>query len=376
MKRLFLFLILVILLSCTAGKDSAPYKYQQPVKLDDGLNTLSLKKYNADMSIMDDAIKQIEKNSFGEIHSVLVAYENNLFIEEYFPGKAFNGGYTKFDINTPHSLASVTKSITSILIGIAVDKGFIKNIDDSILNYYPDYDKDDKEVKSAITIRHLLTMTAGLEWDEQSFSYESLSNDIVRFSRHEDPIAFVLDRPIKDPAGEVFNYCGGCTNLLGDIIFRSSGLKADVFAEKYLFGPLGINSAAWVKKSNETIFMSGDIKLLPRDLFKLGVLFLNQGVWQGKRIVSENWISESTAMHINFDDNSTNGYGFQWWIQTKPDFVYAASGWGDQLLAVVPDKKMVYVITAGNYNHEGRHIRLIKEYLVPLIKTADVPDSQ
>jgi CubicO group peptidase (beta-lactamase class C family) len=216
-------------------------------------------------------------------------------------------------------------------------------------------------------------MTAGLDWDEHTFSYSNPLDDIVRFYISRDPIGFVLSRRVSDVPGKVFNYCGGCTNLLGDIIYRSSGMKADEFARQFLFGPLGIESAERVHLRNETVYMSGDIRLLPRDLLKPGLMLQNGGTWEGSRIVSEQWIEESTTIHVPFDENGKCGYGYQWWIESVPFANFSARGWGDQLLVVLPELELVAVITGGNYRRDRGIDRLFADYLVPLV-VPEIPD--
>jgi CubicO group peptidase (beta-lactamase class C family) len=324
--------------------------------MDDGLETgaIDTTLFGADQAAkLDTFFKALYKGKFGEVHGILLVHRGKLVLEEYFPGFRFNGGKTGFTADDTHHLASVTKSLTSLCVGIAVDKGYIKSIDQPFLDYYPDQ-VPDRKTKESITIRHLLTITAGLEWDESTFPYTDLRNDIVRFYISADPLQFLLDRKVAVPPGTQWKYCGACPNLLGDIIYRSSGYPLDKFAKEFLYAPLGITKGSWITLHKGFIYASGDAELRPRDMAKIGMLVLNGGTWKGKRVVSREWLELSMRAAERAD--ASNMYGFLWWLPIIPPAaadslgpVYLASGWGGQYIAVIPKRDLVLVLTGGNY---------------------------
>jgi CubicO group peptidase (beta-lactamase class C family) len=367
-----IFFLASLLSSCRVSRYPTEYRYSIPSDLSDGLAAKSLLETKSDMSLLSRGFSRIFAGEAGEIHSVLAAKGAELFLEEYFPGKAFKGSYTEFSPATPQSLASVTKSITSLLVGIAVEKGFIESIDDGILKYFPEYDDEDREQKGRITLRDLLTMTAGFTWDEHSASYLSLRNDIVRFYISGDPIAYILSKKMVAEPGTAFNYCGGCTNLLAEIIRRASGLPIDQFSERYLFSPMDIEGAKWVRLRSGFVYASGDLQLKARDLLKIGCMLVDAGVWKGKRIISEDWISQSMSMSYPFKDDGTSGYGFQWWIDQFPTkkgarSVISARGWGDQFLLMVPADRLVIVTTGANYKKARNILGIVSDDIYPAL---------
>jgi CubicO group peptidase (beta-lactamase class C family) len=300
-------------------------------------------------------MEKIREGAFGEIHGLLIVHKGKLVVEEYFPGYRFMGGFTDFTASDLHNLASVSKSITSLCVGIAVDKGFIKSIDQPFLDFFPEASAAQREGKEGITLRHLLTMTAGIDWDERTFPYTDGRNDVVQLYYSPDPLAFILGRKAVAPPGSQWNYNGGCTNLLGEIVRRSSGIPLDEFAREFLYTPLGITRGTWITLSNGFIYASGDAALRPRDMAKLGMLVLNRGTWNGIRVVSEDWLDAS--MRSAAAPPGSAGYGFSWWlpayVTSKAEGmgpVYEAAGWGGQYILIVPNRDLVIAVTGGNYD--------------------------
>jgi CubicO group peptidase (beta-lactamase class C family) len=363
LKPVLLLLCVAALSSCLStrwrGLYPIPggYRYSIPKQMDDGLETGSITPQLFDpgrMPKLDAFFQRLKKGAFGEIHGVLIVHQGRLVLEEYFPGYELNGGRRNFSAADPHNLASVTKSITSLCVGIAIDKGFIKSVDQPFLDFYHDVPMPDREAKQGITIRHLLTMTAGLEWDESTHPYTDPRNDVVRLYVSPDPFQFILQRKVAAPPGQRWVYSGAYPNLLGDIVHRSSGMPLDAFADTYLFGPLGITEASWVTLKKGFIYASGDARLRPRDMAKIGVLVLNRGAWNGARVVSESWLEQSMQGAARADEITL--YGFLWWLPILPapaqkalGPVYMANGWGGQHIIVAPDRGLVLVLTGGNY---------------------------
>jgi CubicO group peptidase (beta-lactamase class C family) len=224
-----------------------------------------------------------------------------------------------------HDVKSVTKSITSTCIGIAIDHGFIESVHQSIFDYLPEHQHLNIDGKDKITIEHLLTMTSGLEWDEWGVPLSSTDNDIIGlWFNCDDQIACILERPLVDEPGTSFTYSGGNIIVLGEIIRNATEMDIDEFSRKYLFKPLGIDSSIWtVRYPNGVIEAAGSLEITPRDMAKIGVTFLNNGVWNGKQIISEQWVEKSATpfggnkgINIPGTDKKSNGYAYSWWTKT------------------------------------------------------------
>jgi len=347
----------ICLLSCSKNNTTEPsqvYVYQIPEQLNDGWETASLSDVGMDENTFAQFMNDLLNMHNQKIHGIVVVRNDKLVVEEYFKGYQFyHGPLTIFDRETLHNLASVTKSITSSLVGLAIDHGFIQDVNQKVFDFFPEYaDLRDVE-KDKITLEHLLTMTSGLEWDETTHPYTDTRNDCVQMFYQNDPIRYILDRPVVVTPGTQYNYNGGCPILLGEIIRRTTGLRADDFAEQYLLSPLGISDFWWKELPNNVCYTSGDMKLRPRDMAKFGHMYLNNGSWNGEQIISTEWVEASTQAFIR--QNPLWESGYLWWQHTfevndKQIPVFAASGWGGQKITVVPSLNMVVVFTAGYYD--------------------------
>ncbi len=361
-RLVFLLLIsLFAFFSCEEDTDviPEPYSYFIPEQDGDGWETDDIANYNINLQPLAELADQINFGLIENVHSLLIVKNGKLIFEKYWPGNQFNfsgtnhhGNYIHFHKNLIHNQASVTKSVASILFGIAVDKGFISSVDEKVYDYFPEYLDSNSTAKMNMTLKHLLTMTSGYQWNESSTRYSDLSNDLIRMINDNDPLQYLMTRPLVSQPGQSFYYNSGCTNILGEIIYKASNIKADKFAEQNLFGPLGITKYSWVKLSNGIVFVSGDLYIRPRDMAKIGSLILNKGVWKGSRIVSEEWINASISKFIDVKENV--GYGYQWWTEihnykSQQIESISARGWGGQRIQIFPQLDMVVVITGGNY---------------------------
>jgi len=353
-------LILVICsISCDdqiANIDGVDYKYAVPSKTDDGWEVASLSEVEMDETAITRFINDLVNDIEHKIHSILIVKDSKLAFEEYFPGYAFYlGSLTDFNLETAHNIASVTKSLTSALIGLTIDHGYIPDVDQKIVSFFSEYHEQDIGEKDEITLEHLLTMTSGLEWDESTYPYTDSRNYANQLSHKSDPIRFILSRPILTEPGTQFLYSSGSSNILGEIIRRATGLRADDFAREYLFSPLGISDFSWNELSNDVLYTSGDLKLRPRDMAKLGEVYLQNGRWNGQQIISEQWVEKSTVAHICATSDLGIDYGYNWWLYTYEVNLeqiesFSASGWGGQNIIVFPSLDMVVITTAGYYD--------------------------
>jgi CubicO group peptidase (beta-lactamase class C family) len=344
-----------------SGTPAAEWTYRVPDQVGDGWDTASLDGVGMNPAFLARLMHELQADSGHLVHGILIVRHGRLVFEEYFPGRThptFGEEPIVFDRNTRHCLSSVTKSFTATLLGLAIDLGFIGGADESVFAFFPDLQDLNVGGKRSLTLEHLVTMTAGLEWDEQSRSLLDPLNDLIAWLnlvRHttEDPVRAVLERPMVATPGTLFNYSGGLANVLGKAIQNATGRRLDAFSREHLFAPLAVDEFWWWILRDDFVYASGDIALRPRDLARVGLLYLNGGTWNGRRLLAPEWIAASASVHTPLAEagNGTAGYGYGWWIKGNEygRGAYAASGWGGQELIVLPEHDMVVVFTGGSY---------------------------
>ena len=348
-------------------RSECEYMYEVPERLADGWETASLTEAGVNPEIISALMGKILNGNLPNIQSVLLIKNGKLLLEEYF------NGYVR---NSEHNLGSATKSITSILMGIAIDQQMIPNINTKVYEFFPEY-KGTKWIqdKYDISLNQVLTMTAGLDWDEWTYPYGDERNTNTAMNRSDNPIKFVLNlRPSETP-GKKFTYCSGLSLLLGGILKNTSGMYADKFAEKYLFGPLGITKYRWERYDDGTIFTHGNIFMRPRDMGKIGQMMLNRGRWKDKSIVSRIWVDESTKAYISGNVLLGSGYAGHWWcgnteINDQIVDAFFAAGKAGQYIFVIPKLDLVTVITSkfhGTSLGEFRASAILVDYIIPAI---------
>lgn len=347
------------------ANDTIRYEYAQPEKIDDGWETATMEQEGVNSQLVIQGIEKIISQHFKSITSVLIVKNGKLVCEEYFYG---------YDKDKFNRLASCTKSVTSLLTGIAIDKGKIKDVNEKVFDFFPDYNSLKTEQNSEIQIKHLLTMTAGQDWDEMSTPYDHPENSLRIMSESDDYLKFILERPMIHTPGEQFNYSCACTILLGWILNKSTGMHADKYAELTLFKDLGITDYYWHKRDDGFPHVEGGLFLPARDMAKIGALVLNNGKWQGKQVVSEAWIEESTVPHIA-QVGGQPGYGYQWWIMDQP--FGNASLRGIMALGADPEKIIIIpalnavIVTTGPFvffnDFNKSPLGLIMQYIVPAL---------
>lgn len=251
-----------------------------------------------------------------------------------------------------HTLQSVSKSVTSALIGIAIRRGEIPGVGVRVLPYFdgfPIKNLDDR--KKAITLEDLLTMRSGLEWDEWSTDYTSPANSCSVMEGLDDWVGYVLDRPMAHRPGEVFTYSSGVTMLLVHILQAATGKDAEDYAREHLFGPLGIREHYWKRTPKGIPDAEGGLYFTASDLARIGYLYLHGGVWDGRRILPDDWVARSISPIVAATSTGIEGfgYGYQWWAGRQS---YAASGYGGQRLFVVPGRNLIAVYTGWNIYHD------------------------
>lgn len=336
--------LLVVLAFNTLSYGQESYTYSQPPDLGDGWTTKSLSSQQVDTTLIYRFFNQFI-NEKTKVHSILLVKDGELILEEYYDG---------YSHSKQHDLRSVTKSIRAILMGIAIDKGFIDDINDPISKYLtnpvPKKNLDDR--KEDISIKHLLTMSTGLDcndWDKKSKGQED------KVYKKKDWLQYTLDLPMINDPGSVSTYCSMGAILAAEIIEQASDMDITEFAEEYLFTPLGISNVSWGHTSKKEVISSGKrLYMTPRDMAKIGQLILNEGTWNEEEIVSAQWIQESTTPKTKI---TAIDYGYFWWntpSQVNGQILVSktATGNGGQYIMTIPELNMVAVFTGGAYNSQ------------------------
>ncbi len=343
MRNIIKLLLFAICVSTFSYAQQA-YQYTEPKRGTDGWKTSTLASQKVDSTLIYKFFDQFQ-HAKHKIHSILFAKNDTLIVEEY---------YDNHTIDTQHDLRSVTKSIRAILLGIAIEKGFIDSVNDPISKYLknPVPVKNLDERKNDITIKHLITMSTGLDcndWDKKSKGQED------RVYKKKDWIQYTLDLPMINDPGAVSNYCSMGVLLLAEIISQASGMPIDTFAKKFLFDTLGIANLSWGHTSDKEVISSGKrLHLTSRDLAKIGLLMLNNGTWNDKQVVPATWIEEATTPKTKITGID---YGYLWWtipfkIEDKMMMAKVATGNGGQYIMIFPESNIVAIFTGGAYNSQ------------------------
>lgn len=345
-----------------------------PQRLDDGWPVSTLKAQGVGPQPLEAMLKAVESGEFTKLDSILIARNGSLVLEAYFNG---------FDREIKHDTRSSFKSITSALAGIALGKGVIANIDTPIAGYFPDYwpgIEESAEQKRRITLAHLLTMTPGFHAEESWGIGPFRENDMWE---SDDWLRYTLDLPMAGEPGSYFSYSSSTTFLIGQVVARAAAEPLPAFAKRELFEPLGMTDYCWTLTAKGRAVAQGSFFMRPRDMAKFGQLFLDGGVWRGRRILSEAWVKTATRRHVEAGhprrqspEPSTSGYGYQWWTTaTRPDedprtAHYFASGNGGQKVFVFPKLDLVVVFNGSHYNRRLGHQqprRILTDFILPAV---------
>jgi CubicO group peptidase (beta-lactamase class C family) len=273
-----------------------------------------------------------------------------------------------------HTMQSISKTVTSIILGIAVTRGDFKaSLDTPVLKYF-DVAKvknlDDR--KRHLTVENLLTMTSGMNSEELYYPHDSgaSENDFVHMEASDDWVQYAIDEPVVEEPGKNFVYSSADAELLAHVFQRETGQDINAYAEKYLFGPLGIRHF-WKRDYAGTVDTEGGLYLNDEDLAKIGFLYLNNGLWEGRQIVSEDWVKRSVAPHVPMPYTVDAGrlyYGFNWWLYPVDGrFVWMATGIGGQNLVVFPEQNLIVVFTGWDLQNEADMTQLLPR-LLPAVK--------
>jgi len=303
----------------------------------------------------------IESGLLINIHAVAVGHRGRTILERYASGPDENWGtplgIVQHSADTLHDLRSVTKSILSLLYGIALDRGLVPPPEAPLLAQFQDYpDLAADPARAGLRIHHALSMTMGLEWDEHSRPYTDPLNSEIAMEAALDRYRFILDRPVVDEPGKRWVYSGGAVALIGALIARGTGQSLDAFAREVLFTPLGIAQFGWSRGRDGVLSAASGLRLTAPDLLKIGTMLLDGGTWQGKRIVSTAWLDQSFKPQIPTGDGWH--YGYFWFLgeadhpgSAKPPRRWMGGlGNGGQRLWLQPDSGIAAVHFSGAYN--------------------------
>jgi CubicO group peptidase (beta-lactamase class C family) len=284
------------------------------------------------------------------LHSLLIIRNGMIISETYY------GTYKKA---SKHELYSVTKSFTSTLVGIALDQGKLKGLEQRVAELLPGrMNANDDTRKQSMTLENLLMMSSGLDWVEGDATYQTMYMS-------PDWVQMVMDLPMATDPGKQFVYCSGCSHVLSAIVQQAVGENTQEYAVKNLFQPIGITNPSWEFDRNGIPIGGWGLDLTPREMAKLGYLFLHNGNWDGKQVVSEKWVKAATTRHIGTDGGL--GYGYQWWTYPTHN-AYAALGRYGQTIFVAPEQNMVIVTTAQIEEGHDPIFALIDNYIFPAVK--------
>ncbi len=383
-----LFSIIIILVSLitnnylnTVEAEALPSVDHWPTN---GWRSSTPEEQGMDSEKLADMLEYIKKKSY-TIDSVTIVRNGHIVTDAYL-NPLFNSG-------KKHIIHSCTKSITSALMGIVIDKGYVKDVDQPVIELFPEKNFTNMdERKKAITIEHLLTMSHGIRcMDSFVFNWQGL----IEMRNSKDWVKYILDQPMDEIPGKRYDYSNMSSFLLSAIIHKQTNTSTLSFARKHLFEPLGITDVKWPPNPNGIHKGWGEMWLTPHDMAKIGFLYLHNGYWENKQIVPVEWVKESTqkktfpkSFRRVYDKNGnlmlykscwvwgaynyylsiSDGYGYQWWIDDSG--IYSAVGYGGQYIMVVPEKNMVVVFTSVlKDTHFSIPGQLLKKYIIPSVSS-------
>jgi CubicO group peptidase (beta-lactamase class C family) len=372
-------LVLILLIFLIACKKENNYVYKLPEKNGDEWGTSSLQDSHIDTLLITQLVSKIQSNDFKNIDALLIIKDGKLVLDEYF------NGYNK---DKRHKLWSCTKSFSSALVGIAIEQGNIKSEKDLIIDYLGNYSNQANENIKAISIEDVLKMGTGIAWEGD------LTESGRKLPYAKDMVAYTLELPQEFEPGTKFQYSSANSMLLAPIIYKATGKHAHDFARATLFKELGIENFEWNKQAefwtktagNEIPAKKPNIEyeldyaeltntatglwMVPRDMGKLGQLYLNKGKWKGIQVISSSWVEKSTTEQIQ-----NSNYGLHWKLMQIGNYeMFYASGFGLQQIIVFPKLEMVVVFTQNWYHDQPKGERqmmgILKEYILKGIKNA------
>jgi CubicO group peptidase (beta-lactamase class C family) len=337
--------------------------YKEPINADDGWSVSHIYDYVKNKEYLIDALKRF-RIDHEKIHSMLISVDNKLILEEYYPGLDSQGNYHDYNRFTPHEVQSASKSYRSALIGIAIHNGFIQNKDVPIIDLLPNYSNLIINGKENILLKHVLSMSSGLEWNEWYGTPNSL------YEMYELPydqwFSYVLSKPLENTPGTYWEYHSGASMMLNEMVSNAIDTDINTFVKQYFadqiestysqgFGnPIGVNS-------------------VPRDMLKLGQIYLNDGKWKENQIISKEWVDKSFERLFYVSENNAY-YGYQWWsrdLTTNQGTYECNYAWGNggQYIMVIKELNLVAVFTGEAFNtFAPKPFEIMENYVIPAME--------
>ena len=321
-----------------------------------------------DAAALDALDRELAAGKNGYVDSMLVirhgkvvyekTYDHAADYRRLFAGRGAPGIYNYYDPGWHpyyrdtklHTMQSVSKSVTSALVGIAMAEGKIPSVDTKVMPNFADFRLQPDSRRDAMTLRDVLTMRTGIRWNEESAEYTDPRNNCAAMEASADWVRYVLEQPMEEKPAKKFVYNSGATELLSYLLTKVTGKPADEYAKERLFAPLGIESY-WKRTPKGLADTEGGLYMTPRDLAKIGFLYLHGGSWEGRHILPEGWVRDSVHEWTKAEP-APYGYGYQWWVIPGQPEAFLAWGYGGQLLIVVPNVDLIAVFTGWNiYDH-------------------------
>ena len=353
MKKKIVTLIFLILVSVIFSNNQNSYtrsNLERDYWPTESWQYASYRDVDLNQEIIENMFEHISLSNY-QIRSVLLVKDGYLVVEEY----------SIVGPNTLQPVYSVTKSITSSLIGIAINEGYISGVNQSILDYLWDDNIPNLIGKENITIEHLLTMTSGIAWTE-NISYNSPENFFRQLIISSNWVEFVLNQDMVTEPGTEWNYNSGGSHLLSAIIEKATGESTLMYADYHIFSKLGFSEYTWETDPQDIYFGGSGLRIMSKDMAKFGYLLLNNGSWNGTQIISEEWVEQATESSVILSD--ATHYGYQWWIYPQYN-VYLALGWAGQIICIIPEYDIVAVFTSELNEEESPFRDLIGNYIIP-----------
>jgi CubicO group peptidase (beta-lactamase class C family) len=334
-----------------------------------------------DAQALDALDRELAGGQHGYIDGMLVIRHGRVAFERHyahdyralFAGKGSPWIYNYYDPDWHpfykgtklHTLQSVSKSVTSALVGVAIGRGEIADVNVPVMPYFTAFHLAPDPRRDHMRLWDVLTMTTGIRWDEFSATYTDIKNNCAQMEASEDWVQYVLEQPMAAEPGTTFVYNSGATELLSYLLRKATGKDVADYARERLFKPLGIGNFEWKHTPRGLADTEGGLYLEPRDLAKIGYLYLHQGSWDGRQIVPAEWVRQSTRWLVDAGWHQA-GYGFKWWVLSRATDgsydAYAAIGYGGQYLIVVPQLDLIAVFTAWNiYDERSLDVRVALE---------------
>ncbi len=323
------------------------------------------------------------------IHAVLIERGDQLIYEEYFDGfderLGQSLGHMSMTRESLHDIRSASKSVVGALVGIAVAEKAIPSLDAPVVDWFPEYPDLKNDKRHRMTLRHFITMTSGLEWNE-SLPYSNPNNDAIRMTHEILPLRYVLSRPMAKSPGSEFNYNSGLAEAAAAVVERATKTSLNDYARIKLFEPLGISHYEWVGNLAGKPEAASGLRLRARDFAKFASLYLHGGLWQGTQVLPHDWVEVSTRRSFRFpsagSEEGESGYGYFWWYFCYPTKaglveVRTAFGNGQQWAFVMPGLDMLVIIMGGRYNDltTGATLgtKVLRQHLIPAVQTSISP---